>query len=211
MKGARGRGEGRTRHRGGSLGRGEKFFREVWKEGGKVERGWEGGEQRTGEGRPPPRVWPGWPAASINPHLLHPPPIPRGTRAQPPGPAPRLRSCPPRDLVPAAWAAPQPLLPPPPGEGRERQGLWGPGWRGGLRLGARLAVRASPPRSFSSAATSPPVPHLALSVPFSPCHWVGCLSYPGFLLPPPLLWPAIPRHLRASLGTQPGAVRFLRA
>ena len=175
-----------------------------WREGGK------GASKGPAKGGPP-RVWPGWPAASINPHLLHPLPIPRGTRAQPPGPAPRLRSCPPRDLVPAAWAAPQPLLPPPPGEGRERQGLWGPGWRGGLRLGARLAVRASPPRSFSSAATSPPVPHLVLSFPFSPCHWAGCLSYPGFLLPPPLLWPAIPRHLRASLGTQPGALRFLRA
>ena len=100
--------------------------------------------------------------------------IPRGTRAKPPGPAPRLRSCPPRDLVPAAWAAPQPLLPPSPGEGPKRQGLWGPGWRGGLRLGARPGVRASPPRSFSSAATSPPVPHLVLSVHFSPGHWSGC-------------------------------------
>lgn len=185
MKGARGGGEGGTRHRGGSLGRGEKFFGEVWKAGGgKVQRGWEEGEQMTGEGRPPQGL--AWLAGLQHLAPPHPPrPLyltPLGTRAKPPGPAPRLRSCPPRDLVPAAWAAPQPLLPPSPGEGRERQGLSGPGWRGGLRLGAR----ASPPRSFSSAATSPPVPNLVLSGPFSPGHWSRCPSVLGFLLPPAL-------------------------
>lgn len=45
---ARGAGVGGTGHRGESLGRGEKFFGESWKEAEKVEKE---GVYRTGEGR----------------------------------------------------------------------------------------------------------------------------------------------------------------
>ena len=145
----------------------------------------------------------------------HPPPanhlIPRGTRAKPPGPAPRLRSCPPRDLVPAAWAAPSRCFRF--RQVRVRRGRGSGGRAGGAAFVWGRVRGCEPPLPGPSL----PRPRLLLS-PISCCpspsHLAtgpDVLSTLNFLLPPPLLWPAVPRHLRASLGTQPGALRFLRA
>ena len=122
---------------------------------GRCREGGKGASKRPGEGRLPQGL--AWLAGRQHLRPPHPPrPLyltPLGTRAKPPGPAPRLRPCPPRDLVPAAWAAPQPLLPPSPGEGRERQGS------GGRAGGAAFVWGREPPLPGPSL----PRPRLLLS------------------------------------------------
>ena len=135
------------------------------------------------------------------------PPEDPGQAARPRPPRPPSR--PPRDLVPAAWEAPQPPLPPSPGEGQERQGCRRAGWRGGGRLGARPRVLSlpSPVLTFRGRVSSCP-PSRAFC--FSPGYWSWSPSVLGFRLPRPWSCP-IPRHLRVSIWTPPGVLRFLRA
>lgn len=86
------------------------------------------------------------------------------------GPAPGLRPRPPRDLVLAARAAPQPPFPPSPGEVPRSGDAGGWGWRSSRRLGC---VRGCPVRlpalslrrPFPSAVAFPPVPLRVLSPP----------------------------------------------
>lgn len=134
------------------------------------------------------------------------PPEDPGHAARPRPPRPPFR--PSRDLVPAAWEAPQPPLPPSRGEGPERQGRRRGGWRGGGRLGARPRVLSlpSPVLTFRGRVSSCSP---SRAFPFSPGYWCWSPSVLGFHLPRPCSC-SIPRHLRVSIWTLPGVLRFFR-